>query len=247
MFVFSFLGKKRAMKIAKRVKPTMFTREAWALHLDHPNIIKTVDVHDTCDDSDFIIIVMEFVGDETLQTYLDRQNFLTLKECVKFATQISDALVYCHGKNIIHLDLKPSNIVLTPSSVCKLADFGCCINTNETQENDLNDCLVVGTVPYTAPEIFKGSFPTFKADIYSLSIVMWQLWNNQTPYSEIQASETVIYKVVAEGKRPDILRKPKTPPEHKYLNMYQQGWKTAIDYRPSSQEMFVFCCQILTV
>lgn len=78
-----FSGEKRALKVMKL--PTALTREAWALHFDHPNIIRTVDVSQTSPKSEYVLIVMEFVGTDTLQIFIDDQeDLMDLRQCLKY-------------------------------------------------------------------------------------------------------------------------------------------------------------------
>lgn len=113
--------------------------------------------------------------------------------CFSFALQIARGLHYLHSVNVVHLDVKPANIIATPDCRLRLADFGCChhispaceVQEDRKQEVDSgsepgpwkND--LEGTLAYRAPELLKGDPPSHRADIYSLGITLWQMVRRQ--------------------------------------------------------------------
>lgn len=129
-----------------------------------------------------ILIRMELLT--PLQDYI-ADNQLTEKEIIKLGCDMCKALASCHKKNILHRDIKPGNIFISPSGSYKLGDFG----VSRTIEGTRSGMSKVGTDGYMAPEVYKGSHYGFKSDIYSLGIVLYYLCNNKRfpfypPYPE---------------------------------------------------------------
>ena len=180
----------------KRMKPSTknpaatreaFQAEARALNLNHPHIIRLLVAEPE-------MIVMEFIPEaSTLQALIEDHlpcRWRTL------AQQLSQAISYLHTNNILHLDLKPANVLINPQEQCKIIDFGC------SQPRDQpNHSACLGTIAYRAPELFQGELPTTKADMYSLAVILWALKHQQIPYRG-QHNDLLIYQVVAFNRRP---------------------------------------------
>jgi proto-oncogene serine/threonine-protein kinase mos len=161
---------------------------------------------------------------------------------VKYCDQIADALSFCHSNRVLHLDVKPANILLTDDLLsCKLGDFGCsrimAARNWETANAIASICLSAstpGTLMYKAPELLRGAVPTPKADVYSFGYVMWQCASRQSPFEGMNM-HTIVFCVVAKGLRPVL--KPelveKLTDEEKFLrNLGQECWKATPDERP---------------
>lgn len=175
--------------------------------LSQPNVRAFLNVRkDNFSSRGMQIVVMEYAGDQSLQRLIDDiTEALSAKRRNKFLIQIALALEHIHSKRIVHLDLKPTNIMISCGDVCKLVDFGCSqrldgIRKNESKEslsaNSSPHSLCVGTVCYAAPELFKRAQPTFNCDIYSLGIIMWQLVTREIPFAKC-AVDSIIYRVSA--------------------------------------------------
>lgn len=105
-----------------------FEREARAaLSLSHENIVRTYDVGN---DDGVYYIVMEYVQGKTLKEILSANGPLPPKIAISLACQVLDALACAHGKGIIHRDVKPQNVIVTPYGKAKLADFGIAMDVN---------------------------------------------------------------------------------------------------------------------
>ncbi|RWS14674.1 putative serine/threonine-protein kinase-like protein [Dinothrombium tinctorium] len=139
---------------------------------------------------------MEYAGSQSLQHLLDDSSqTMNASLITNICSQISSAIKFCHNNSVVHLDLKPSNIIISPNFICKLVDFGCSQKLSDDNNHIVTVCdLGFGTPAYTAPEIFEGLFPTEKCDIYSFGIMMWQLVTRQSPYANM-AIDTIIYRV----------------------------------------------------
>ena len=147
-----------------------FEAEASLPSLQHPHIILILTVIREPEP----LIVMEFVPEaRTLQSIIDSEDDYTWRN---LAQQLVSALTYLHHRYILHLDIKPANILVTQQHVCKVIDFGCTQPTDHPRVSSLQ-----GTLAYRAPELFRNQLPTTKAAIYSLAITLWSLKTRQTP------------------------------------------------------------------
>ena len=167
-----------------------FEAEAQLLGLQHPHIIHLMAVSRQPDQ----IIIMEWIAEaQTLQVLIDNG---ALYDWRHYATQLTSALQYLHQHDILHLDIKTSNILVTLQNDCKLIDFGCSQKASNPSQSACQ-----GTLAYRAPELFRGRLPTTKADVYSLAITLWSLKTQQTPYNG-ENNEMIVYQVVAQRRRP---------------------------------------------
>lgn len=142
------------------------------------------------------MILMSHAGSHSLADLIDSQGDIDKSRRNYFLQQIASALSYCHSRLVVHLDLKPANIMISDNDVCKLIDFGCSQSLCETHKHTslIKEKELPGSVSYTAPEIFKGHKPTTKCDIYSYGIIMWQLVSRETPYKNYD-SQYIIHNV----------------------------------------------------
>ena len=120
----------------ERAKAESFNAELQAKTLRHPNIVR---VFGTSSLENMRCVIMEYTGDMNLQQILnDSDQHLTLSRRLCYALDIVSALEFIHDNNLVHLDVKPTNILVTPYDMCKLGDFGCCqvrysrVNPNKT-------------------------------------------------------------------------------------------------------------------
>lgn len=190
----TILNRKVAVKILRGDLATdekfvrKFQREASAAsNLDHPNIVGIYDVGE--DDGNYYI-VMEYVEGQTLKSLIKRRGSLTLLEVVDIMTQLTSGIEHAHEKGIIHRDIKPQNVLILDDGLVKIADFGIAqaLNSNElTQTNS-----VMGSVHYLPPEQANGIGSTYKSDIYSLGILMFELLIGKVPFKGENAVEIAI-------------------------------------------------------
>ncbi len=190
----TILNRKVAVKILRGDLATdekfvrKFQREASAAsNLDHPNIVGIYDVGE--DDGNYYI-VMEYVEGRTLKSLIKRRGALTLPEVIDIMTQLTSGIAHAHEKGIIHRDIKPQNVLILDDGLVKIADFGIAqaLNSNElTQTNS-----VMGSVHYLPPEQANGTGSTYKSDIYSLGILMFELLIGKVPFKGENAVEIAI-------------------------------------------------------
>jgi tetratricopeptide (TPR) repeat protein len=159
------LGRAVAIKIAKEEFSERFEREARAIAaLNHPNICTLYDVAPN-------YLVMELVEGETLAARL-RSGALPLNTALLYASQTAAALAEAHAKDIVHLDLKPGNIMVARSGV-KVLDFGL---ARSGQDHTVTATrMVMGTPDYMAPEQREGKPADARSDIYAFGCVLYEM------------------------------------------------------------------------
>ncbi|XP_046859591.1 serine/threonine-protein kinase mos-like [Xenia sp. Carnegie-2017] len=206
---------KQWHKSSKNIRASneSYEAEISTLNFRHPNIARA---YCALELDGFHTLIMEYVGHMNLQELINAQEEpLENYRQVKFALHIARGLAFAHRKGIAHLDLKPSNVLISERDICKIADFGCCqsVGSVERPASPTKSSLT-GTFAYLAPELLKGECPTTKADIYSLGICLWQMLTRDRPYAG-QNPHVAIFAVVAFGDRPLI-------PEEKILECKEQ-------------------------
>ncbi|GJN06812.1 hypothetical protein PR202_ga24577 [Eleusine coracana subsp. coracana] len=130
------------------------------------------------------LLCFEYLPEGSLDNYInDASCQLKWRTCYKIIKEICEGLSYLHQQNIVHLDLKPANILLDHHMVPKITDFGIskCFDEKQTRAITKNLC---GSMGYMAPESFDGVI-TFKSDIYSLGIIIIEMLTGQKRYDEI--------------------------------------------------------------
>ena len=144
--------------------------------LSHPNIVSVYDVS-ASDDANFI--VMELIEGITLKQYMEKKGVLNWKETLHFGIQIAKALEHAHDKGIVHRDIKPHNVMVLKNGSVKVTDFGIARVTSKS--NTLTK-EALGSVHYISPEQAKGGWVDNRSDLYSLSVVMYEMMAGRPPY-----------------------------------------------------------------
>jgi len=172
-----------------------FQREATVLaRLDHPNLPKVSDFFSS-EGRDYL--VMDFVPGKDLRTLMmearQKENFLSERDVLNWASQLSDALTYLHIQNppILHRDIKPSNLKLTPNGFLKLVDFGL-VKILASEELTVTIVQGRGTALYTPLEQYGGDsgHTDARSDVYAFGATLYHLLTNQSP---IEARERFLH------------------------------------------------------
>ena len=183
----ALLGRKVALKILHRYYADAtyfqkrFKQEARAMaSMDHENIVK---IYDICQDEDVPLIVAEYVGGGDLKKLLSEkpENRLDERTAKKVAAQLLEALSYAHRRGIIHRDVKPSNILMTPEGVVKVADFGIARIVEEEDAEEPGE--IVGSARYMSPEQLQGGEATPRSDVYSVGVLLYHCLTGSPPFS----------------------------------------------------------------
>ncbi len=159
-----------------------FQREAqFVASLSHPNIVP---VHDVGEEQGTHYIVMEYVRGRTLRETLDATGPMPVERAVTIMVSVLDALSYAHGRGLIHRDVKPHNILLTPEGTAKLADFGI---ARVVEGSSSRTAAILGSAQYLSPEQARGEEATVASDIYASGIVLYETVTGRPPFEGTNA------------------------------------------------------------
>ncbi|CAH8560022.1 unnamed protein product [Schistosoma intercalatum] len=168
------------LKLSNQARDNLVSEISILKALEHPHIVRMLDF---TWDASFVYIIMEFCGGGDLSRYLRLKRRLDELLVQRFLQQLALALQYLKSKNIVHMDLKPQNILLTSinNPSLKLADFGFAQCIKETAKKN----EVRGTLLYMAPEIFCEGFYHPSCDLWSIGIILYECLFGTTPYGQI--------------------------------------------------------------
>jgi serine/threonine protein kinase/Flp pilus assembly protein TadD len=154
--------------------------------LNHPNICT---IYEVAEEHGELFIAMEFVEGRPLSESI-REGGMPVSGVVRYGKQIAGALEHAHARGVIHRDLKPLNIVITPDGDAKILDFGL---AKRTDPNDVNRKTLqaatattvglAGTMPYMAPEQLEGGEATARTDIWALGVVLYEMASGVRPFA----------------------------------------------------------------
>lgn len=155
-----------------------FRREARAAaSLSHPNI---VNIYDVGQENGTDYIVMEYLPGCTLKQVIKDEAPLPVERALDITRQIAEGLNHAHQRNIIHRDIKPHNILITPDGQIKVTDFGIARAISAGTLTQTGE--VVGSVQYSSPEQAKGEAAGPQSDLYSLGCVLYELLTGTVPF-----------------------------------------------------------------
>ena len=167
--------------------------------LSHPNIVQVYDVSSTVDAN---FMVMELIEGISLKQYMEKKGVLNWKETLHFAMQIAKGLEHAHGRGIIHRDIKPHNVMVLKNGSVKVMDFG--IARVMSKSNTLTK-EALGSVHYISPEQAKGGHTDTRSDIYSLSVVMYEMMTGRPPYDGESPVAVAIQHINGGAVKPSVL------------------------------------------
>lgn len=202
------LGKKFTIKV---LKPELFGREAIKqrfineakvmLSLEHPHVRQVIDFYE---DKNLMAIIMEYLDGADLDSYVEKNGPVPEKQVIEWFKQILPAFSYTHEQDIIHRDVKPSNIFLTKNNSIKVLDFGIA----KIIDNNLNltgTTSKMGTPMYMSPEqIQTPKDVDYRTDIYSLGLTLYVLLTGRKPYDDATDSEYWIQTQIVNEPLPQV-------------------------------------------
>jgi eukaryotic-like serine/threonine-protein kinase len=178
-----------------------FRQEARAVaKLTHPNVVSVIDAGE---DGGHPYIVFEYVKGETLKQRVNRVGALDTQEAIAYAIEVARGLSVAHGRNMVHRDIKPQNVLIDEEGRAKLTDFG--ISRQLEQDGMTATGRVLGTTDYVAPEQAMGRKVDPRSDIYSLGVVLYEMLVGQVPF-HADSQVGVAMKHVNE-ELPDVQRR----------------------------------------
>ncbi len=179
-----------------------------AARLSHPNIVQAIDVGQSPDGYHYF--VMEYVEGSTLYDLMQPPpqgpgKQFTEGEVIDVGLQMGEALMHAHRRGLVHRDVKPKNILLTPQGVAKLTDLGLAREIDDKQAAESEAGKAYGTPYYISPEQIRGEIDIdFRSDIYSLGATLYHLLTGRPPF-EGETPSAVMHR---------HLKDPLVPPDH---------------------------------
>jgi len=164
-----------------------------AARLNHPHVVA---VYDLVDDGEDHWLVMEYIEGVTLGGLIGRDGALAPDEAAVLLRQVADALAAAHAVGIVHRDVKPSNMLVTPTGDVKLSDFG--IARAEADASLTQTGLVTGSPAYLAPEVASGATATEASDVWSLGASLFHALSGHPPYDTSENLMGALYRIVHE-------------------------------------------------
>jgi serine/threonine protein kinase len=184
--VHEMLGRIEAVKVLPKDRTSRetigsFQREIRAqAQLDHPNLVR---VSYAGQDGDTYFLVTEYVPGTDLRQLVRRHGRLTMHEAATIISQAAQGLGYAHEKGLVHRDVKPGNLLVTPEGKTKVIDLGLAWYLHRADEADANAGRLVGTADYLAPELIRSpGEPLPQSDIYSLGCTLYYAVTGKVPF-----------------------------------------------------------------
>jgi len=176
--------------------------------LQHPHIVTVFDVGE---DGGTLYLAMELVQGGSLSQRLAEPDSLSLSDRVRIVAEVAEALGHAHERGVLHRDVKPANILLTPGGSAKVTDFG--IGKLLTGDTELTSTgQMVGSPAYMSPEQIKGEKLDARTDIFSLGIVLYQALTLRKPFPA-DTLTTLVYQILHEEPPDPLLSRADLPVE----------------------------------
>lgn len=171
-------------------------------HLDHANLI-TVYSHGVSPDA-IPYMVMDFIDGRNMADILGEEIFIEKSRAVSLFLQVCEGVAHAHVNGIVHLDLKPSNVLITKSDkveIAKVGDFGIAqMMTDDTQQITQTE-EIIGSLPYMSPEHCRGETMDYRSDVYSLGCFMYEVLTGKPPFLGENPVKTIMKHVQEKPKR----------------------------------------------
>jgi serine/threonine protein kinase/Tfp pilus assembly protein PilF len=188
-----------------------FNREAkLAIGLADPHIVRTLDYGAS---RDVHYLVMEYVQGKDLREHLERKGALTYDEALNIIDQVASALEKAHEQGIVHRDIKPQNLMLTPDGTVKVLDFGI---ARARSLPSLTQSGFVGSPYYISPEQAMGEEVDIRSDIYSLGIVLYEMLSGRLPF-DAKSPWSIISQHIATEPPELVVPEGQLPPQVRQL------------------------------
>ncbi|MEW6404385.1 MAG: protein kinase [Chloroflexota bacterium] len=208
-----------------------FRQEARAAaNLSHPNIVT---VHDFGLFEDQLFIVMEHVPGKDMKSWLRQRGRFRIEEAIPLIVQACAGIGYAHRAGLVHCDVKPHNIIVTPDQRIKVTDFGIARALATIVPGERSD-IVWGSPQYFSPEQAQGEAPSPASDVYSLGVVLYEMLSGTPPFTASSPEEMARMHINA---RPIPISEyvPDVPPALEEIVMKVLSKEPAARYRTADQ------------
>ena len=196
----------------KTLKPTYVNQETFvdrfkreaktAANLNHPNIVQIFDWG--IEEEPYF--VMEYIEGNTLTSIIAKNRTISLSDVLFIGAQVSSGLYAAHQKGLVHRDIKPGNIMITPDGKVKVTDFG--IVSLQNEESDITKTgSILGTASYISPEQAQGKPVSIESDLYSLGTVLYELITGRAPFSGDSPISTATKHLTEKPEKPSLYRR----------------------------------------
>lgn len=168
-----------------------FIQEAKAASaMNHPNVCTIYDIQEN---NGQLFIVMEFVDGKTLK---DKKESISEKQILEVGIQVAEGLAAAHEKGIVHRDIKPENIMIRKDGIAQIMDFGLAkLYTSGNVSRLTKAGSTVGTMGYMSPEQVQGLDVDHRTDIFSLGVVLYELFAGESPFKGMHET-AIMYEIV---------------------------------------------------
>ena len=176
-------------------------------------------------------MVLNNIQEGNLRDYLQKNySKLTLKNRITIFRYLCGSLYHVHGKDLVHCDLHSGNI-LVDGGGCFITDLGLC-----GPVDDKSSGKIYGITPYIAPEVFQGKKSAKESDIYSIGMLMWEIFAGYPPFNDRAHNGNLILNIVFNEMRPPLLSNMPSD----YAKMMQKCWDVDPSKRPTIKELWKF-------
>lgn len=209
--------------------------------LNHPSIVT---IYDVGKNGDVAYMAMEFVEGVELRDLLAPGRPLPIAQALSIAAQVAEGLAYAHERGIVHRDVKPPNIMVTPAGGVKIADFG--IARMRASESLTQTGMMLGSPKYMSPEHVLGKRADQRGDIFSLGIILYEMLTGSAPFSGENVT-ALMYQIVNLTPPAPSLRNREVPELLDYVvakmlaksleERYQSASELASDLRECERQL----------
>ena len=224
----------------EKAKKRLIREAQLAAKLDHPNICS---IHEHLEEDNQIFIVMQYIEGELLSDKIQRKSF-TVNESLEVALQVAAALEEAHSHGIIHRDIKPQNILMTPRGQVKVLDFGlakfqparAAMGKAKTQFLLTEAGGMLGTVRYMSPEQARGLPVDARSDLFSLGALLYECLAGEPAFSGGTLLE-IGAQVIHVDPQPPSSFNPSVPPEVDRLTLKMLAKEPEARYQSAAELM----------